>query len=97
MIAVAVVALLLGGGLEWERQRRRRSFREMADACAKEAAEWRAEAERKDREAPYPSGIRGGIGHRRAAIYRELAARRFEAAASQTWPPSVGWSPPEPE
>jgi hypothetical protein len=100
MIAVAVVGLLIGGGLEIERQRRRRHFRELADSCAKEASSlrsWAAELERRANDDPDSVDTKPTGAYRYWAAQSDAVADWMNAAASQAWPPPIGTYPPEPE
>jgi hypothetical protein len=97
MIAVAFVALLLGGGLGYERHRRRQYFLGRVAHYQANASEMRSDAADFDRkanaapDAQMASMFReiGDVLRGEAAINDDLA-RRARDFASRTWPPPVG-------
>jgi hypothetical protein len=97
MVLVAVVATLLGIGLEVERQRRRSDFRREAEAASKAELQARVSAisfeKRASREGSHPINRRMAQYERSRAAYYDRLRERNERAASRAWP---SFSPDDP-
>src|SRR4051794_2658710 len=101
MVAVAVVAVVLGGVLFVERERRRRYYREEAVACR--GAEINATLQatffekRASKSGSHPINKRMAGWHRQLAAHLRREWERSELAASRAWPaPSPDDLPPIP-
>src|SRR4051794_39698599 len=97
MVSVALLAILLGLGIEGERARRRSRFRSEADEASKQAHVARIRAmgfeERASRPGSHPLSKRMADRERLMADYWERLRDRNERAASRSW---ASFSPDDP-
>jgi hypothetical protein len=103
MVGIAVLAVLLAMGLEFERQRRRLQFKEWAAQHGENARRMRINAvefeERASRKGSHPVNKRMAEESRKWAAHFDRAREQWIRAAERPWPslaPEDFTSNPEP-